>query len=733
MVESRRSVQLPVRGLDRPGRAGEGRCPVRFLWAWVAMVAAVLLHAPVAAQRGGVVRGRVTEAGTGVAVSSAVVRVVAGAGRAVLTDADGAFRLDGLEPGTHRLRVEHLGYAEREIEVEVTRAGEVVVDVALTPRAVDLDALVVTATRRLQALADVPVPTEVVSAEEIRRSGASDVAAVLVERTGIQPQGGHPAGAGLMLQGLGSERVLVLIDGQPFIGRMSGQIDLSRIPAAAVERIEVVKGPQSTLYGSEAMGGVVNVITRPAGERGERAWRGEVLMGSADRLDFGAGARGAVGRVGYVAELGRREIAVTPGAADTSGARTERWDGLATLRWSGEQGHVEASALVLDERQRARNGQLYDFADNRQWSVRVGGSRRAGAHRFAPVLYVTEFRNLARRSTRPEPTAGTGEEEVQREIEAELAYTLHMGEHAVDAGVEARRRAIRSARVEGESRTLHTVEPFMQATFVSGPLRVVPGARFSWSEAWGTHWTPRLAVLWRATPSLAVRASIGTGYRAPDFKELYMQFLNISPGVAYAVRGNPDLQPETSVNVTGSVEWTGSRLYLRAQAFHSRFTDFIETRALGDSAGVTLFTYGNIDDGRTQGIELEAGATWHGLRGEAGYAWLDAERTTTGEKLLGRPAHSGRLSLSYALPFGLRASAAGVYTGRTPMQRTESGEVLERDGFLRIDLRVTQALPRGFEIAAGVDNLLDTRVERWPGFAERQFHVSLGWRSDGPR
>ncbi|HEY8470868.1 MAG TPA: TonB-dependent receptor [Longimicrobiales bacterium] len=731
MRESGRGVWSGARGLRDVRRAGAR--PVCAVCACAVVAAVLLLHAPLAAQRGGVVRGRVVEAGTATPVASAVVRVADASGRSVLTDADGAFRLDGLEPGAHRLRVAHLGYAEREVEVEVTRAGEVVIDVVLTPRALALDALVVTAGRRLQALADVPVPTEVVSAEESRRSGASDVAAVLVERTGIQPQGGHPAGAGLMLQGLGSERVLVLVDGQPFIGRLSGQIDLSRLPAAAVERIEVVKGPQSTLYGSEAMGGVVNVITRPAGERGERAWRAEVVMGSADRLDFGAGARGGLGRLGYVAELGRREIAVTPGMADTSGARADRWDGLATLRWSGERGHVEASALVLDERQRWRNGQLYDFADNRQWSLRLGASHRAGAHRFAPILYVTEFRHLARRSTMPEPAAGTGEEEVQREVEAELAYTLQAGAHVLDAGVEAKRRAIRSARVVGGSRTLHTVEPFIQATLAAGPFSVVPGARLSWSEEWGTHWTPRLAALWRATPSLAVRASFGTGYRAPDFKELYMQFLNISPGVAYAVRGNPELQPETSTNVTGSVEWTGARLYLRAQAFHNRFRDFIETRAVGDSAGVTLFTYGNIDDGRTRGIELEAGATWHGLRGEAGYAWLDAERTETGEPLLGRPAHSGRLSLTYALPFGLRASASGVYTGRTPIQRTESGEVLHRDGFLRIDLRVAQALPHGLEIAAGVDNVLDARPEQWPGFAERQFHVSIGWRSDGVR
>ena len=107
--------------------------------------------------------------------------------------------------------------------------------------------------------------------------------------------------------------------------------------------------------------------------------------------------------------------------------------------------------------------------------------------------------------------------------------------------------------------------------------------------------------------------------------------LNVGPGFGYVVRGNPDLQPESSRNVSGSMEWAVDRVYLRAQAFHNRFRDFIETREVGDSSGVTVFTYGNIDDGRTRGLELEAGTTWRGLRAEAGWGWLTAERAETGE------------------------------------------------------------------------------------------------------
>src|SRR5687768_17706765 len=128
-----------------------------------------------------------------------------------------------------------------------------------------LERVVVTSSRRAQRLKDSPVSVEVIPREEIRRSGASDLASLLVERAGIDLQGGHPAGEGVMLQGIGSERVLILLDGQPLAGRISGVFDVSRIPTAMVERVEVVKGPQSTLYGTEAMGGVVNIITRTPG------------------------------------------------------------------------------------------------------------------------------------------------------------------------------------------------------------------------------------------------------------------------------------------------------------------------------------------------------------------------------------------------------------------------------------------------------------------------------------
>ncbi|MGH7458398.1 MAG: TonB-dependent receptor plug domain-containing protein [Longimicrobiaceae bacterium] len=598
---------------------------------------------------------------------------------------------------------------------------------ALSERVIPLDSLVVTVSRRPQRLADVPVATELISRREIERTGASDLAAVLIERAGIVLEGGHPTGAGVMLQGMGSERVLVLVDGQPFIGRISGKVDLSRIPASMIERIEVVKGPQSTLYGSEAMGGVVNVITRrTSGD----AWNvgAELRAGSQHRRDASAHLSGGAGPASWVLELGRRGVSVTPGQAEAAGARAERWDGLAKLHWTvGPSLALEASALVLDERQRWRSGQLWYFADNRQWSARLGADWARGEHRLSPTLYATEFDHLSRRANASEPVEGTGERQVQRLFEAELLYTGLVSGETLDAGIEVVREEIDSDRVLGEARVLHSVEPFAQITIGGAGWSVVPGMRLSWSEQWGAHWTPRLAILYRAARSLALRASVGRGYRAPAFKELYLDFLNIGPGYGYAVRGNPDLRPETSTNLTLGAEWAGEGVYLRGQLFGNRFDDFIETRLAGDSSGITLYTYGNLEDGQTWGSEVEAGAALGGLIAEGGYSYLVAH-AADGRPLLGRPMHSARASFTYAWPFGLRASATGLYTGETPIEweASEAGfELRERGGFTRFDLRMAQELPYGLEVAFGVDNVLDSRPEKWPGYAGRHLYIGL--------
>jgi outer membrane receptor for ferrienterochelin and colicins len=394
---------------------------------------------------------------------------------------------------------------------------------------------------------------------------------------------------------------------------------------------------------------------------------------------------------------------------------------------------VEAGGTFLDERQRWSNGQLNQFTDNLQYSGRVGGQFQRGRHNLSSNVYLTAFNHLSRRATSEEPVPGTGDEETQRLAELEVLYNVELGDHVLDAGLEARTEGISSDRVLGADRTFRMLDLFTQATLQLGEVTLVPGVRSTWSDPWGDQVTPRVAAMFRPHPSLALRVAAGQGFRAPAFKELFLQFLNTGPGFGYTVRGNPDLGPETSNNLTASVEWTGSTTYLRLQGFHNEFDDFIETRAVGDSANVSIFTYGNVDSGFTRGLEMEGGLAFGGWRVESGLALLEAENRDTGEILLGRPELSARATLSHARPGGLRIALTGVHTGETPMRRTEEGVVMWREAFTRFDVRLAQDLLGGLRLVAGVDNVLDQVVAEWPGFVGRQFYTSLSWQAGGQR
>lgn len=676
----------------------------------------------------GELRGRVLDRDTGRPLSSVEIRL-SGHAMTATSDTGGRWALPRLTPGEYLVRARRIGYAPTTRKVSLTPGDTSGIEIRLTPSALPLDEIVVTAARREQRLADVTVPTEIITRESIEATGASSLAAALTEQTGIQFDGGHPSGAGVMLQGLSNERVLVLVDGQPLYGRISGTLDLARVPTAIVDRVEIVKGPQAALYGSEAMGGVVNVVTRSPAAAGLNGGA-RAVAGSGGRREAGVSGEVRAGELSALVDVGRRDVDRASGRPDETGALAERFDVVGRVSWRPDSTFaLETSGLVLDERQRWPSGTQFDFADNTQVGARLAADWRLGAHRLRPTIHLSRFEHLARRSGFSQPIAGTGDRQDQRLVEAELLYGTRVFGQALDAGVEVKQERISSSdgRIEGGTRTLYSAEPFAQLDWSGARWSVVPGLRLSWNERWGSTLNSRLAFRYRVNDELSVRAGAGRGFRAPDFKELYLQFINDAAG--YAVYGNHDLRPEHSTNLAGGVEWTGARLYGRGQVFWNDLRDFIETRpAADDGSGLLLFQYANVARARTYGAELEAGLVFRPVRFEAGYAWLGTEDATTGRPLLGRPVHSGRLVTTVAPTRALHATVSGIYTGPTPMERDEAGAITsEREAFFRIDARLAQRLPWGLELSLGADNILDRRPEAWADAVGREWYLGLTW------
>ena len=639
------------------------------------------------------------------------------------TDHSGSWR-GSVDSGRHRLQVRAIGFQPRDTVVHVgdTRTT---VRVSLTRAIVPLDEIIVTAARREQRLADAVVETEVITSDELRR-GPPDLAAVLTERVGVQPGGGVPSGASVQLRGFTARRVLILLDGQPLVGRINGVIDLTRIPIGSIERIEIVKGPQSTLYGSDAIGGVINLISRSAPSSGTMAGISS-RVGSHGRTAVDADAGWRRRSLSTTVDAGYNGVDLVSGVSSDLATYSRSGNGAVRARWDVDsRRRIEFGALGVLERQRYRTGQLFHFGDNVQSSTRLAAYQDAPNNRFSLTLSGSTFDHLSRAATRDIPATDSGARDRQRLVQSEVNWSGTRGSSVVDAGVLLRREWIDADRLSEQTTAITGVEPFAQATVTLGRLVVVPGARLSLSDRWGEFFAPRLAFLLRPREGLALRASVGRGFRAPDFKELYLAFVNDAAG--YAVYGNPGLRPERSTSASLGGEWTGATAFARATAFNARYQDFIETLA-PDANGA--FTYGNVARGWSRGVEVEAGLLIGDWRLELGGERLWTRDASTGRSLFGRTPVTGRAVVTGPRLLGSTLSLRSTYVGRTPISIDQGGTIEYRDAFPQVGGQWSRPFGEHLELSAEVTNLLNRRLGAdWPGFTGRSGSISLRWRTE---
>lgn len=594
------------------------------------------------------------------------------------------------------------------------------IDSVRAPQA--LNAVVVTASQRPQHISDAPVTTQLISRAEIDRSGAQDLHALLTRYVGVQPEPSVAGSGGVQIEGLSSQRVLLLIDGQPMVGRIDGELDVSRVPTWMVDHVEVIKGPLATLYGSSAMGGVINVITRSA-FGSTPIVNAAATGGSQGRVDASASVQGAIGDTRVIVGGGRRENNIQPGRADQSAAESNRWDGNAKVRWAPQSGSmsIEGSALAVREDQRWQSGQLYFFSNNDQSDAQL----TVLSGELALTGHYSRFDHLSRQSTLPRPVSDSGDQSTESLGRLQATYRRELSaQQRLDAGLAVDRGELTGARILGGGRTTTSIEPYAQYSIETARVSIVPGLRASYSDQWGAHFTPKLATLLRLSSDVTLRASAGAGYRAPDFKELYITFLNANVG--YVVHGNPDLRPEMSINETLALEWSHRSAFARVQGYNNDFSQFIEPVSAPDSSGLQQFTYGNVGRGVSRGVDVDAGWTVGRYSLDGSYGYLHAYDRDTRLALLGTTPQSARLSLDVGLPWRMRSSVTGLYWSETSsafVNTAQGTTTIDRGAWARMDAQLAKSLADGIELRAGTTNLLNSRPFAWPGPTARQWYV----------
>lgn len=625
--------------------------------------------------------------------------------------------------------------------VGTSSIGTTIEDDDFAPDALVLP-VVVTGSTLEHALEDTPVATEVITRKRIAESGGRSVAEVLSRERGIDvTQTFRGRGAAVRIHGLDPKHVLVLVDGERMVGRIDGSIDLSRIPAERVERIEIVKGAGSAIYGSEAMGGTVHIVTR----KPFRAFEADLAarVGTLEALDLTAHAATKQSAFDADVVFGQHQRAaydLDPDDVATNGSAYEHTE--LSGRFAVPLGSGAEVVALLDYALRAtegvdanpdtgavfdRNSSTLSLSGSIGARVPLGEASKVGGSLRAPQLrasvagawFFDQFRLDQRSVEDADPVAET--RDVQGVARTQLDLTVGSAQ-VISAGVEGLIESTESGDRIGGEHSRRRVAIFIQDewTPTTAPrLNLVPGGRLDVDSQFGVHPSPKLAARFDPMKGLALRAGFGLGFRAPDFKELFLAFANQAAG--YYVAGNSELEPETSTSLSLGAEWSAAkRTSLSLELFRNDLSNLIETvsaRAERCPAGFGLcFIYENIAEAHTQGAEV--GAEVQVARGFSfllGYAFTDTRDERLDRPLEGRATHRLTFGTSILLDsLGTSGIVRGALVGPRPFYTDSAGNPLpdgrkvDASAYLALDARIAQRLFGFLELSAGIDNILDS-------------------------
>ncbi len=675
------------------------------------------------------IRGIVVDASTGAPVARARIDAMQQRTR---TEAgtDGTFALRAARSDT--LLVRAIGYRPTRV---VVLPSDLPLRIALAAAPLHLDDIVVTTSRRPGRAGESPTPVTAVSAAEISSAAAPSADRALADVPGLQLLPSQPTGADLSIRGINGARVLVLQDGEPAAGALLENRDLSRLSTAGLQRIEVVKGPLSALYGSDALGGVVNLVSRDP--EGPLTLRAEARAGDAGRREVRLEGESRAGGLALRLEGAVREDRRVSSVTAAASALARVWDFHGTARVGVSSSlRLRADGSLLRERQRwqVSSDGFNGFNDNQGASgwleaVYAPGGRGTWQAR----LYGEEYSHRFRQARGPQPLAAdSAPTQRERLLKGRLGWGTSLRGHSLDAGVDLVLRTIEApGKVDG-ARSDRSADGYLQDSWTAGRLLLTPAARLSWNSGWGRAVTPSLAAAFDLSPSLRLRAGAARGFRGPSFKELAWDFPN--PFAGYVIRGNPGLRPERSWQWSAGGAWSlGSRLVADVEIYRNELKDLIELVQTGADPGTGLLVFSprNLARARTQG--LEAGLRWSAAAWYAAveYSRLDARDRDSGQPLDRRAPQTARLRLGGAFPAlrSVRADATLSFTGRAPA-RNPDGTAGHQSAFLSSNVQVQYRLPGGLGIAVGGDNLFDARPSGWTGVLGRRVYAGIrgSWR-----
>lgn len=595
-----------------------------------------------------------------------------------------------------------------------------------TPAAVaDLSTVVVSATSQAQAIQDVQASVQVISAKDLEAFAGNNVPEALKMAAGVDARA-NGSSSFVAIRGLISNAgspVLLLVDGLRRTGKYGGP-GLNLMGLEEVERIEVVRGPMSALYGADATAGVINIITKapkPGQAFGGSAQVtvGSIEGGQRDTTTLGATVNMGTERTGHRVSVSQRNKGLFryPGTAATSYDLSKidetylSYEGVAQLapghelRWLLESVDQDDTGPARTARAPITNFTAYEREKRHAYALRYKGAVGDG------VLSADLSKGNAKASTtRSFPTIETTDYD---QTELNVRYALELGAHLLVAGAGLRHEDLAVSIVSKVAKTDNKHLLIQDEWGFAPDWKLLAGLRFDDFSTFGSATTPRLSLAYSPGP-WNFRVGYGEAYRAPSALEQQARFVR----GRFLILGQSDIKPEENKAWELAAAYRDERLQAEWVLFDNHVTNLIQTvsrpAVVGDPAGVTTRSvYSNVGKARLKGSEL--GASWRvnpNWSVTGGWDYLDAKDGLTGARLVQRARHTYRLGTRYERD-GWRMDVQGRYLkdyyASNAVVAPTPAPAPTNSSFGTLDVKLAYQFNKTWSAAFGIDNLTNRR------------------------
>lgn len=666
-----------------------------------------------------------------------------------------------------------------------------------TVQVTELAEVILTATRTERQLSSLPLPVALISKERIEQSGTIRLNEILNEQTGIITISDESGFEGVQIQGIASDYILILIDGVPLVGRQAGNFDLSRLTVGNIKQVEVVKGPSSSLYGSEALGGVINIITeKPLTE--ELSGNASYRIGSFTQQDINLDLKQRLGkfRYGFFANRFSSEgYDLNPDVEGQTVNPFENYTVNGRLYYDlNDQLSLFGSTRFYDQVQNAGftlNGTSFEGdSKEREWNAHFRADHEWNDRLSAE--YEFYFTNYQASELLVDPIGNdvlsdSDFDQTLMRPEIRGTYSFKSG-GKLTAGIgyqfDQLDRTFFDEQVHFESQYIYAqydVDPIEK-------LNLIVGARYDNHSEYSDQFSPKLALRYELNDALSLKGSVGYGFKAPDFRQLYFDFTNSAVGytvlgynvaveklqeleeqgqissivVPFSELGDP-LEAESSIGYNLGFIYKKEKISAELNLFRNDFKNLIDTRIIArKNNGQNVFSYVNFDEIYTTGGEINANYKFNDqLNVSVGYQLLYAydkqkrEAVQNGEVfarnpsnnqtvavtqseyfgLVNRSRHNANLKLFYTLPkWGVDMNARVLYRSKYALFDTNGNVLIDTydtsfvDGYATVNVAATKTLYKNFGLQLGANNLFDFTDDNIPTQPGIQLYAKLNYQ-----